>query len=71
MFKRNLFEAALKARGVAIAEIAARLKINRATLYKKMAQTTDFTRAEVQAIKEMLCLSTQEAMEIFYAEKVA
>lgn len=67
MFKRNLFEAALKARGKTAADIASRLSINRATLYKKLAQTTDFTRGEVQDIKDYLGLSAQEAMSIFYA----
>ena len=67
MFKRNLLEAALKAKGKTVGEMAERLGVNRATLYKKMAQTSDFTRGEVQTIKEFLHLSTQEAMEIFYA----
>ncbi len=46
--------------------LAKYLGINRATLYKKLAQITDFTRAEVQAIKEYLCLTKDEMMDIFY-----
>ncbi len=67
MFKRNLFEAAMKKSSRKVGDVAACLKINRTTLYKKLAQKTDFTRAEVQSIKEYFGLTTQETMEIFYA----
>lgn len=66
MFQRNLFEAALKTRSKTLSDIAEHLEINRGTLYKKVSQITDFTRAEVQEIKEFLNLSTQETMSIFY-----
>lgn len=67
MFMRNRFEAALKLRGKTIADTAAILHLNRGTLYKKMRQETDFSRAEVQTLKDALGLSTAETMDIFYA----
>ncbi len=67
MFKRNLFEAAMKKSGKSVGDVACFLQINRTTLYKKLAQKTDFTRAEVQTLKDYFGLSVQETMEIFYA----
>ena len=68
MFCRNKFEAALKIKGASMTELADYLKLNRATLYKKVAQQSDFTRAEIQSIKTFLNLSAEEVMDIFYAQ---
>ena len=67
MFMRDRFEAALKLRGKTIADTAAILHLNRSTLYKKMRQETDFSRAEVQMLKDALGLSNTETLDIFYA----
>ena len=67
MFQRNMFEAALKMRGKNLGDIAVCLGKNRCTVYKKVSQETDFTRAEVQQIKDYLGLSAQETIDIFYA----
>jgi DNA-binding NtrC family response regulator len=66
LFYRNKLEAAMKLRCVKVENLAKHLGINRATFYKKLAQRSDFTRSEVQAIKEYLQLSAKEVMEIFY-----
>ena len=71
MFKRNLLEAALKEKGKTVTDLAECLLINRATLYKKLAQISDFTRSEVEEIKDFLKLSVEETVRIFYAEEVA
>ncbi len=71
MFCRNKFEGTLKFKRVSVEDLAGHMNINRATLYKKIAQKSDFTRAEVQIIKNYLGLSTEEVMDIFYGEEVA
>lgn len=67
MFMRNRFEAALKLRGKTLSDVAEFLQLNRSTVYKKINQKSDFSREEVQILKENLNLSTDEMMEIFYA----
>lgn len=67
MFRRNKFEAILKDREKDLNYIASVLGVSRNTVYKKVAQRTDFTRGEVQAIKESLGLTEEETINIFYA----
>lgn len=67
MFRRNMFEAILKMRGKKLSDVSDFLQVNRSTIYKKVSQETDFTRAEVQKIKEFLELSEQETVDIFFA----
>jgi hypothetical protein len=67
MFLRNKFEAISKDRQKNTKYIADILGVTCGTLYKKMAQRTDFTRGEVQAIKDALNLTEEEIISIFYA----
>ena len=62
-----MFEAILKMRGKKLSDVSDFLQVNRSTIYKKVSQETDFTRAEVQKIKEFLELSEQETVDIFFA----
>ena len=67
MFRRNMLEAYMKIRGKNLGDIAVCLGKNRCTVYKKMSQETEFTRSEIQKIKDLLELSSQETIDIFYA----
>ena len=62
MFDRNLFNA-----GQTKATVAAHLEINEATLYRKSAGASEFTRDEIQKLKEFLNLTDSEAMKVFFA----
>lgn len=68
MFERNKFRARVIEKGLSMEQVAERLKINVATLYRKMNGTSDFTRNEIQVVKEMLNLSIRDADQIFFAE---
>lgn len=71
MFKRNLFESAMARKGKTLGDIATALGLNRCTIYKKVSQKSDFTREEVQKIKEYLDIPVEEMNAIFFAEEVA
>jgi hypothetical protein len=51
--------------------ISTMLKINPATLTRKMSGESDFTRDEVQRLKKILGLSVIDADKIFFAEELA
>lgn len=51
--------------------IANKLGINATTLYRKINGESDFTRGEVQLLRMILGLTTDEADRIFFAEKLA
>lgn len=67
MFDRNRFRYYLAKRGKTQECVAEYLGINSATLYRKMTGSSDFTRQEIQDTKELLSLSDEEAMSIFFA----
>lgn len=51
--------------GFSVEEFAKELGINRATLYRKLADIEKFTIREVRKIKEILQLTNEEAILIF------
>lgn len=71
MFKPNLFKAALVARGISQKELAAHLKINESTIYRKVQANGDFSREEINSIIEFLGLSAEEYKAIFFAPDLA
>jgi len=56
--------------GLTIGQLAERIGIDRATLYRKMKDGS-FTVKEAQSISRELSLSTQEVMDIFFTNFVA
>ena len=71
MFNRVLFEAEVKKRGYTIKAVAEIIGRNEATLHRKMSGVSDFTRNEIQLIKAMLNLSSEDVENIFFAKKLA
>lgn len=65
MFDRKKFKAAVILKGLTMKEIATYLKIDEATLYRKMNGTSDFFRNEIQTLCELLDL--ENPTEIFFA----
>ncbi|WP_303823180.1 helix-turn-helix transcriptional regulator [Ruminococcus flavefaciens] len=49
-------------------EIAKRLNINIATLYRKFNGESDFTLSELKALKEILGLSKEDVDRIFFSD---
>lgn len=71
MFRVNLFKAKLAEKCVTLHEIASVMGCNDATLYRKMQGQSDFTRNEIQLIKQKLELTNEEVEHIFFATELA
>ena len=71
MLDYRLLKSKATLRGMSTAELTRKLKeagteISLPTMYNKMRGDTEFTRSEIQAIKEVLNLSDAEVMDIFF-----
>lgn len=71
MFNKAKFKAKVIERSLDMEDISKNLGINVATLYRKLNGNSDFTRSEIQKIKEALHLTLSEINEIFFAEELA
>ena len=54
-----------------ISEIASKMGIDKATLYRRIANSETFTIGEVGKIAEILNLTHDEAVSIFFSHDVA
>lgn len=71
MFDKALFIYHVTRKNMTLGAISAMLKINPATLTRKMSGESDFTRDEVQRLKNFLELSVVDADKVFFAEELA
>lgn len=71
MFDKNKFKYIVSIRGYTLEKVADEIGVNPATLYRKVSGRSDFTRAEIQLIRNFLNLTSEEADSIFFAGKVA
>lgn len=71
MFNKRLFEQKVTESPYTMDELAWKLGINAATLYRKKTGVSDFTRAEIQRISEILSLTRDDVVAIFFAEELA
>lgn len=71
MFDKSLFIYYVMRRNLTLKAIAKKLQVDPATLTRKMAGRSDFTRNEIQQLKQFLTLTVDEADKIFFAEKLA
>lgn len=71
MFDRNKFRAKVIENGLTMEQVADKMNINTATLYRKMNGESDFTRKEMQLLRNILSLNTKTADEIFFASELA
>ena len=67
MFKKELLKARMVEKSVTQNEMADKLGINSATLYRKINGESEFTRSEMQIIKAVLALDTSGMDAIFFA----
>ncbi len=70
MFDKNLFKYYVGRAGKTFGLTAAFLGVNEATLYRKVNGISDFTREEIQRLKDYLNLTDQEALQVFFAPKL-
>lgn len=70
MFDKNLFKSFMVRANKTFAQTAEFLGINEATLYRKVNGISDFTREEIQKIKDFFNLTDNEAMQVFFTEKL-
>lgn len=68
MFNKNKFRAKIVENGFTVKQIAETLHISEVTLYRKINGKSDFTRKEIQKLKEILKLDVETVEEIFFAE---
>lgn len=57
--------------GLSYVSIAKHLKINEATLYRKLNDQSEFTRSEIKALAELMQLTMDEINNIFFNGKLA
>jgi len=67
VFDRNLFNYYIARAKQTKGTVAAHLGIDPATLYRKSSGSSEFTRDEIQRLKDFLMLSDDEAMKVFFA----
>ena len=67
MFKKNEFRAMLARKEISVSEIAKALNIDPATLSRKISGQSDFYRNEIEKICQILGLTPNETMQIFFA----
>lgn len=67
MFKKNEFRAMLARKEIGASELAKALGIDPATLSRKISGQSDFYRNEIEKICQILKLTPQETLQIFFA----
>lgn len=67
VFNKNKLKAKITENGLTIEQVAQILGINRATLYRKLAGESEFTRNEIAMLKNSLQISLDEINAIFFA----
>ena len=68
MFDEPLFRYMMNRRQLSMAVVADRLGVNEATLSRKIKGKSDFSRTEIQALKTILGMTTDECVKVFFAD---
>ncbi|WP_443874369.1 helix-turn-helix domain-containing protein [Megasphaera elsdenii] len=68
MFDEPLFRYMMNRRQLSMAVVADRLGVNEVTLYRKIKGKSDFSRSEIQALKTILGMTTDECVRVFFAD---
>jgi DNA-binding Xre family transcriptional regulator len=72
MMNINKLKAKIVEKGLNVSKLADMMEVDRSTLYRKMQNGGEsFTVKEVNSIVGLLELSPNEAVEIFFGDKVA
>lgn len=72
MVNINKLKGKIVERELSVTKLADKIGMDRSTLYRKMANNgLDFSIREVNLISKELCLTEEEAMQIFFTNYVA
>ena len=71
MVNTALLRSAITKKGTNVTEVAAQMGVDKATLYRRMADSGTFTIGEVEKLTSILNLSHEEAISIFFTNEVA
>ena len=71
MVDARLLRKKIAEQGFNVGEVALRMGIDKATLYRRIAHSESFTIGEVGKMTEILGLSCEEAVSIFFSHCVA
>lgn len=71
MYNERRFREKLVGAGLTIERLAEIIGINQATLYRKIAGKSEFTRIEMQIVQKALHLSREDLCSIFFADELA
>ena len=69
MFNRRKLQAQMVLKGYTIGEVAEKLGINAATMYRKLGNNGDFSREEISKLIDILDIEDVEG--VFFAHDVA
>lgn len=71
MFDKKRFKAEVELSGSTLYELSEKIGMNASTLYRKMNGISDFTRKEIQEIRDALSWDANTVDRIFFASEVA
>lgn len=66
-FQVNEFRAEMVRQGMTVNDVSEKIGIDRASMYRKMNGTSDFMRNEIEKIINVLHLSGDDVLRIFFA----
>lgn len=68
MVNINMLRGKIVERGTNVSDVAEKMGIDKATLYRRIADGDAFTIGEAQKITDILSLSHDEAVAIFFSQ---
>lgn len=71
MVNVNLLRSKITEKRTNVSEVAEKMGVDKATLYRRIADSESFTIGEARKIAEILELSHDEAVSIFFSHNVA
>lgn len=71
MVNVDLLRSEIVKKGINVSEVAAQMGVDKATLYRRMADSGTFTIGEVEKLTSILDLSHEAAIHIFFTNEVA
>ena len=71
MVNTNLLRSVIAKKGTNVSEVATQMGVDKATLYRRIADSGSFTIGEVEKITSILDLTNDEAIAIFFANEIA
>lgn len=71
MVNTALLRSAIVKKGTNVSEVAVKMGVDKATLYRRIADAGTFTIGEVEKLTSILNLTHDEAISIFFTNTVA